>query len=353
MSKFSKKAKVGQGTDLKDVVPWDVDESVTLVMDLDQICYVVAAACQETLLEYSNKDSEGKGLFKNKTQFKNFMKGIEFSPDAFEVESIVKLEKMVNAISTLKRRINNICKQTKCHPDNLELYIGGKGNFREKLPFPFKYKHNRKDIELPVLLKDLRQYCVDYLDATTIHGEEVDDVISRRMYDGYKSGKKIIGASTDKDNRMTSGWLFIPDVSESPEFIDGLGSLYLNNAKKLKGTGRLWLYAQCCMGDPTDGMNPRDVVEQVTGKKPRFGDATCYKLLKDCNNDKEALTVVTNLYKGWLGEDEFNYTDWTGKVHTVTWVDILELYFLGVWMRQNEGDTTSIKNILKKVGLLQ
>lgn len=354
-SKFKKKVKHSEQEDLKDVIPWEVDPEVTAVLDLDQICYVVASACQETFLEYKNVNTEAVGLFKNKTQFGKFMEGIDYDPSIFESELIQKPEKISHAISTLKRRINNILKQVKCHPDNAELYVGGKDNFRDKLPLPKKYKHVREGTILPVLLKELKQYCADYLGADVINGKEVDDVISTRMYEGYTSGEKVIGVSADKDNRMTSGWLFIPDKSVKPQFIDGFGSLYLDTDTEndtVKGTGRMWLYFQCCMGDKVDGLCPRDIYEQLNGKKPRFGEKTAYKLLVDSKNDKEALTKVVNLYKKWYGEDEFTYKDWSGQEHNVTWVDVLELYFLGVWMRQSENDNMSMKKVLKKMGII-
>lgn len=354
MKKFTKKGKVTED-DLKDVIPWEVDPDVTAILDLDQICYVVASACQETFLEYTNKLTDAKGLFKNKTQFKDFMQGIDFDPETFESELFQKPEKIGHAISTLKRRIDNILKQVKCHPDNVELYVGGKDNFRDKLPLPKRYKHVRGGTVLPVLLRDLKQYCADYLGAEVIDGKEVDDVISTRMYEGYKSGEKVIGISTDKDNRMTSGWLFIPDKSTEPMYIDGFGSLYIDKSgstDKVRGTGRMWLYMQCLIGDKVDGLCPRDIYEQLHGEKTRFGEKTAYNLIKGCKNDKEVLAKVVSQYKKWYGEDEFSYKDWTGKTHKVTWVDVLELYFLGVWMRQSENDTMSMKKILKKMGML-
>jgi hypothetical protein len=106
----------------------EIDDEVTLVIDLDEQVFITAAACEERMVEVQNTTSFDCGLFKNRTEFKSFMKGIDYNENMFTMQDVQKAEKISHAISTLKRRLENIRNKCKCHPDNVEYYIGGSNN---------------------------------------------------------------------------------------------------------------------------------------------------------------------------------------------------------------------------------
>ena len=355
LAKFNKKAKVEEREDLSDVVPWEVDEDVILVIDGDELAFKVASSCQETMLKYTNTETQGEGFFKNKTQFKEFMVGIEFEEELFVSELDAKAEPLPVAIGTVKRRINNLCKAVKAHPNNVEIYITGKTNFRLDLPLPLRYKHNREGADKPVLLDDLKKYLIDYQGADIVEGLEADDALTIRMTDGVKEGKRIIAATVDKDATQTEGWLYNPDRCTLKYIDKGLGELYLDDQTKnesVKGYGYKFLLWQILVHDQIDGYASRDVYEQLHGKKPRYGEKTAYKELKDCKTFKDALAAVCKKYKQWYGEDPFTYTDWQGKEHEVMWYDLIELYFKCAYMKRSYDDKTSILKALKKMELM-
>ena len=362
MKKFTKKGKVTED-DLKDVIPWEVDPYVTLVIDMDEQVFITAAACEERLVQFTNTLSLSSGLFKNRTQFKDFMQGVDFDKDLFEVEDVQKPEKVSFAINTLKRRLDNICKKTKCHPDNMELYIDGQGNFRDELPLAVKYKGNRENTIRPVLLKELKTYAINSLGAVEIDGMETDDHVVIRVTEGLKEGRKVIGATQDKDARQAEGWWFNYEKEEKPKLVKGFGDLWLDTTLKIpdvKGEGWKFLYYQIICADGADNYCSRDTYTRVLvdgkieekRKKPRWGSKTAYTALQKCSNHKQCLELIVKKYKEWYGEEPFEYLDWQDNKHTATWLDVLDMQFQLAYMKRKEDDKTCIKKILKKMGML-
>lgn len=341
----------------------EIDDNVIGVVDMDEQCFIVAAACEERLVEITNINTFSSILAKNRTEFKKFMVGVDHPPELFEFEDIQKAEKLSHAINTLKRRLENIRKMIKCSEDKMEYYISGKDNFRDKIPLAAKYKGNREDTLKPVLLMELRDYCINYLDAVVVDGMETDDRVCIRVAEGFRNKEKIIGISQDKDGLQVSGWWFNYEKDKEPQYVNGFGELYIdtnlaNNA--IKGYGRKFLYYQLLHEDKADNYSSRDVFLRVLKngklqdkiKKPRFGDMTAYKLLGPCENDKECLEVIIKQYKKWYGEKEFEYMTWNDEIRKATWLDVLDMQFQCAYMYQKDNDKNNIRKILKKVKLI-
>jgi len=362
LKKFTKKGKVTEDS-LKDVIPWEVDPDVTLVIDMDEQVFRTAAACEERLVQFTNTANDAKVLAKNRTEFKKFTEGLDIPEDFFAVEDIQKPEKVSYAISTLKRRLNNICKKCKCHPDNMELYIDGEGNFRDELPLAKRYKGNRDKSIIPVLREELKQYAIDYLGAEVVTGFECDDRVVIRVTEGAKEGKKVIGSSADKDSLQAEGWWFNYEKWEAPRLVKGFGDLWIDNTLKnpdVKGDGWKFLYYQIVCADGADNYCSRDTYTRVLiddkieekRKKPKWGSKTAKNALDKCSNHKQCLELIVKKYKEWYGEEPFEYLDWQDNKHTATWLDVLDMQFQLAYMKRKEDDKTCIKKILKKMGML-
>jgi len=346
---FSKRVKA---VDDGEISTSHLDPDITAVFDGDELIYGVGFACEERLVQAQNlSEPDGKALFKNKTQMVKFLSGIvdkKDIPNVFSIENIVKAEPLANALSTVKRTINNV--RNKLKAGNYEIYIGGKGNFRDELPLPSKYK-DRDNTHKPLLFQEIKDYLINYHDAVIVDGREADDVITSRMYDGFKSKQKIVGVTQDKDATQASGWLYNAKEPKTPEvFIKGLGELYMKNGD-VKGWGRKFLYAQCLVGDGVDTYNPRDLVCLVKGNTPSFGHKTCFNLLNPCKTDKECLQIIVNKYKEWFGEDTFTYTDIHGNENTKDWVGAFQMYVDCAYMQRWEGDRLDVMKLLNKVGV--
>ena len=356
MGVTSKKFNVDKSYDNQYEEGDDLDPTITAVFDGDELIYGIGFACEERLHQATNPlNKEGIAHFKNKTTMDKFLQGIEL-PEGFEFEvaTVQKAEPVANALATMKRSINKVRNTLKAA--NYEVYIGGENNFRDKLPLPKKYKDRDGTIK-PLLFPELKEYLLKYHDAQLVVGREADDAITSRMYDGFKSKTKVVGVTQDKDARMASGWLINAKKPNIPEeYIEGLGEVHLDvNAKgkegKLKGTSRKFFYAQCLLGDSTDTYDPRDLVKHLTGKSPRYGDKSCFKLLNPCNTDKECLQLIADTYKGWFGEEEFKYKDWHGNMNTMDWKGALQMYADCAWMQRWEGDQLDIIKVMTKLGV--
>jgi hypothetical protein len=291
-----------------------------------------------------NNASAGEANFKHRTAFKEFMKGLEVPENFFSIEDVQEADEVANAMHTIKVMIENI--KTACKADKIEVYLSGKNNFRDNLPLPSKYKSNRKDTVRPLLLDDLRLYLINIYKAKIINNEEVDDVLCHRMYEGFKSGQKIIGVTQDKDARGSQGWLYNPEKMVKPEYIDGLGELYLNEKGEVKGQGRKWGYLQWLIGDSTDGYKPTEICGA------RYGEKSAYKLLHELTTDKECIKAVYDQYKKWY-PDEVKYTSWDGREIVTDVIGIMQMYMDCYRMRRWENDEVDVRALLKKLEIIE
>ena len=347
--RFTMKAKIGAVDDSPDPFELDGDPNIIAVFDADEIAFIVAAACEQRMVKVVNSSNKAEATLKNRTEFKKLVAGLEIPEDFFSYEDVQVAEPIQNAISTIKKRIAKQAKRV--NAGSYELYIGGVDNFRDFLPLPTKYKSNRKDTVKPLLLGQIRSYLIDYKGATIVNGREADDALTSRMYDGFKSGQKIVGMTQDKDATQSSGWLLNPNKDDPPKYIKGFGELYIDSSgakDKVRGLGRKFLYLQCLIGDDIDGYNPRDLVAVVKEKKPTYGEKTAYKQMLECDNDKKCLQLIADTYKKWLGTEKFTYECWEGKSHTITWVEAFQMYFDCAYMERWEGDKPKVLSMLNK-----
>src|SRR5690606_1963631 len=225
-----------------------------------------------------------------------------------------------------------------------KLVLEGNGNFRNEILLPVQYKSGRKDLLKPALLEEAKDYVRRKYKAEMANGWEADDILSSYAYEGYKSKKKIVQATIDKDAMQCSGWLFNWDKMDAPIFISGLGDLYLDQKGKIKGQGRKWLYAQWILGDSTDGYKPTS----LAGIK--FGDKGVFGTLKDCKTDQECLIAVRDLYKIWY-PDDFVYTAWNGEEVNSNYKHQMQMYLDCARMRRWKDDIVLVEDMYSKMGI--
>lgn len=324
---------------------------VVLVLDGDEIAFQIAAACEQRGILVTNKTNESQHGFKTRTQLKEFLHGLEVPEDFYSVEDTQIAEPIANACRTVKAKLNTL--KEKFQTENVELYFSGKDNFRLALPLPEQYKSSRADKIKPLLLSELKEYMIKYHNAKIVDGDEADQMVAQRMWDGYKSGRKIIGITEDKDARSNQGWLYNPAKDELT-FIDGYGGLIKDEKGKVRGYGRSWLYHQLLIGDwSTDHFCPRQIIKAVTGKVPKFGEVASYNLLSECKTDKEAWVVVHNQYLSWFGKEPFSYVSWSGETFTGDYLDALQMIWDCAFMKRFPDDNVKVRNVLKKLGVIQ
>lgn len=313
-----------------------------VVIDGDIIAYRCAAASEQRTIQAMHKVTGEVRDAKTRTEFKLSLKDPNefFEWDIVDVQTPEPVEYCFHSINSMIKTITEAC-----DTNQNKLVLGGKANFRLDIPLPTQYKANRAETLRPKLLITAREYIKHKLKAEVSEGIEADDVLSIYAYEGYKTGKKIIQASLDKDAMQCEGWVYNWNTMSKPELLKGFGALTYDKKDGCKGRGRIWLLAQSLMGDSVDGYKP----SELSGKK--FGDAGCYKLLSECNTDKAAFEVVYSQYKTWYPEPVI-YTAWNGGKYTKDALEIWQMYFdCARMLRKYEGDTVLLSDVLAKLDI--
>ena len=319
----------------------ELDMKTTLIIDGDILAFRCAAASEKRSVKATHKTTGQVIECPHRTALKEQIKDA-FELDEFDILDIRTPDDISHAYNAINTCVD-AWMQT-CMADGYEIYISGDNNFRDFLPLPSKYKGSRDELERPVLLKECRAYLVKRHKAEVIHGREVDDHLAQRAYEGNKERVKNIVVSLDKDSYGVDSWLYNWTKMKQPERIKGLGEIELDDKNKLRGKGRKWFYAQWVMGDPVDCFKPCEIV----GKK--FGDTGCYNLLKDCTTDKECVEAVYKQYKSWY-PSPVTYKAWDGTEHTMSAIDLMDLYAACAWMQRWDGDVLDSREIMNKLGV--
>jgi DNA polymerase-1 len=134
-------------------------------------------------------------------------------------------------------------------------------NFRyDVLP---TYKHTRRDVRKPVLLRPLKDYLVEKHGAVIKPNIEADDVLGIWATWPKLKGKKII-VSVDKDLKQIPGWFFSPMHSDPPLRIS-------------EHDADWWHFMQTLTGDAVDGykgcpgIGPKKAEAILFGISPPWG----------------------------------------------------------------------------------
>jgi hypothetical protein len=313
-----------------------------VVIDGDIVAYRCAAANEKRSIKATHKTTGQVITCPHRTALKAQIDGL-FEITEFDIEDVQTPDEISFAYNSIKTTINALVKS--CEADEYEVYLSGTTNFRDSLPLPSKYKGNRDDLMRPLQLKDCKSYLIRKHGAVVVEGEEADDKIASRQWEGLRSKTEVtIAATQDKDANGSEGWLYNWAKMDKPVLIRGLGELELDEKKVLRGTGRLWFYAQWLKGDAVDGFKPCE----LSGKK--FGDTGCYNLLKDCKTDKEAIQVVYNQYLKWYPKP-VTYKAWDGTEHTKDAIQLMDLYAACTHMRRYPGDVFNTWKLLETLGI--
>jgi len=135
--------------------------------------------------------------------------------------------------------------------DEVVLALSDRANFRRKL-FP-DYKSNRRKSVLPIILKPMKQWMIEELDAQLWANVEADDVLSILATERPNRLDKRIIVSIDKDFKGVPGIFYDYNKEEYHEPTEEEA----DNFHLL----------QALMGDSTDGFSGAKGVGAVTAKK--------------------------------------------------------------------------------------
>jgi len=153
-----------------------------------------------------------------------------------------ELEPLENVLHSCKKQINNMiaktAKYTKTKEDALdvEVFLTGSGNYRERVATIAPYKGNRDPRHKPVYMRQVRQYLLDVWNAKNICGIEADDEVS--ILQSADPSETCVGG-IDKDLLQVPGLHYVPKKG------------FKNISER---SGVLRLYWQILAGDTTDNI---------------------------------------------------------------------------------------------------
>lgn len=190
-----------------------------------------------------------------------------YTKDEIEIETEVIPEPLANVLHSAKLMVRSIIAETKA--DEWELYLTGKGNFREDI-YP-EYKANRKEMVKPVHYQAIRDYYHLQMDAHIIDGMEADDMVAIRATE--LDGDGII-CSIDKDLKTVPGLYFNPNKPD-----DGVIEID-------PWTASFNFYVQLLMGDKADN------IPGING----IGLTKAENILVNCEDEREMYEVCMEQY---------------------------------------------------------
>lgn len=330
------------------------------VFDGDWVAFKIASALEKKTVRVFDDKNNFVKEYKTRTKFKEDTKNYNASYTIEDCQSLPK-NYQDNMAFLVRKLIKDLLRETGCN--KVLIALGQDTNFRKELHLPQKYKGNRDETIRPLALSEVREFLANTYPTIFSVNEEADDIISKYQFLSYTDkSKRIVAITLDKDARGTPGYLYNPD-NKSLIFIDGLGFLRRiekispttkKKSYKLYGEGRKWFYSQLLTGDKADHYYPCDyykILKDIDTKAPIITDLKCFNMLNPCTTDKECWKVIIDQYKEWYGTIT-DWVDWQGNVVKGTWLDILQMYVDVVHMRRFDDDRVIVKDVLKKLGLV-
>lgn len=259
----------------------------------------------------------------------------------------------------------------------IKLLLGEGKTFRDLLPTVRPYKGNRVDSLRPLLLKKIRKWCIEELEAELPelrydgNNIECDDLCEHYKSTGYQHYRKngwfsYVLLSSDKDSLNSAGCVINPDLhsgEDNPlkgkfkfpqvmviEATDKCtGNLELVNTSsspELKGYGFKFLMAQAALHQ--DSADFYDALGHLkdAGYDLQFGTQSAYKVLQPCKTVQETLQKTIDTFAELLPYG-VEYKDCHGKEHDIDTMEYMNTYFLVAYMTRSYNDTMDFYKLCK------
>src|SRR5579862_3463165 len=211
--------------------------SPTVLVDGDPIVYRCGFAGQHPVIHGVLENADGvpyRIRFEGKADMKRHMAE---HPDheVLVADEELEVEPLPFVLSTVKACLGHLEPM-----GNLQLFLTGKGNHRDKIATVKQYKIDRKDTPRPVHYAAIREYLLSWKGAVLVNGREADDEISIRAHRLRKEGKPYIVATIDKD-------------------LDQIPGKHYDYARHIayevsEQEAERWFWQQVLSGDPTDSI---------------------------------------------------------------------------------------------------
>lgn len=186
-----------------------------IIVDADVYAYSCGGATQKTLYDWvavMGGDVIEGGIAENKADVEAARSSLPEGAE-FHVTDIVDAEPLEHALALCKRSLLGVeqaMDEAGVEFAKLELYLTGKGNFRENIATIRGYKANRIGKARPVHYRGIRRYMRERWGAQVVRGYEADDALAMVAHDHGYDGSACIIVSGDKDLRTVPGRHYNP-----------------------------------------------------------------------------------------------------------------------------------------------
>jgi hypothetical protein len=216
-----------------------------VVVDADYLVYSCGFAVEKTWYDVAVQRPDGttdEAIFRTKDEAEAWLS--YESPDSDkQLDRRIEAEPLANALFLVGRTlgaVDSALTERGIEFDRLELFLTGKGNFRDSLATIKGYKANRDPTHRPVHYKSIRRYLINRWGATVVDGYEADDAVAMAAHEAGYDPDRIVIVTCDKDLLTVPG-------------------LQYNFQKKrfvvvTPQEARLNFYRQLITGDPTDNI---------------------------------------------------------------------------------------------------
>lgn len=203
------------------------------------------------------------------------------------------------ALSTVKNALGHIWDR---FPDRTDqrIFIGGKGNFRDKVATLQVYKGNRDPANRPFYYQEIREYLINHHGAEVVTGMEAEDACGIEQY--RNGGKTTVIVGVDKDLHTVPGYHYNPR-KETLEYIP------LQDANTI-------FWKQVLTGDRTDnirgidGIGPKkadNLIAPVAGDWMKMREVVLKEYVRQHGDDGERIMHETAQLIFILRKENTNY----------------------------------------------
>lgn len=249
-----------------------------VVVDADYLVYACGFAVEKTRYDVSVTRPDGttdEALFLARDEAEAWLSS-EPPGSEKQLDKLIEAEPLANALFLAGRTLASVDSALTEHGiefDRLELFLTGKGNFREALATIKGYKANRDPTHRPVHYKSIRRYLRNRWGATVVDGYEADDAVAMAAHEDGYDPERVIIVTCDKDLLTVPG-------------------LQYNYQKKtfITVTGRdalVAFYRQLVTGDATDNI----------GGAFRAGSTAAEKFIRPTMFEPEMYKTALDLYQ--------------------------------------------------------
>lgn len=185
-----------------------------ILFDADSMVYGCGFAAQKTVYDYVLASEDGSELVEGiATSRDELAATASMLPEGWTIthNSVAEAEPLENALALCKRQLVRVMEKLDADGyeyEELELFLTGKGNFRDTIAKVKPYKGNRLLMEKPLHYQSIRRYLQNRWGAMVINGWEADDEVAMQAHVHDYDPEQVMIVSQDKDLRTVPGLLF-------------------------------------------------------------------------------------------------------------------------------------------------